>query len=196
MGYAGIFAKNPVEADQARIATMREQMPELARRDWIAGAILWCYQDYRSRRNLWPGQIEGYVEHGLVDENRQRKPSYEVWKELTRPAKIDAQWVRANDDASPGFAVTATPNTGRDLPSYPLHDYRLTWTLLDDKGKAVTSGDRRLAEFTDAFTITGALPTDADTHAFRLLVTLIRPTGWVAAERALEWTPARRTTKP
>jgi hypothetical protein len=196
MGFAGIFAKNPVEADQARIRTMREQMPELARRDWIAGVILWCYQDYKSRRNLWPGQIEGYVEHGVVDENRQRKPSYEAWKELTRPAQIDAQWVGANGDASPGFAVSVAPNAGHDLPSYPLHDYRLAWTLLDEKGKVVMSGDRRLAESSDTLTVTGALPTDADTHAFRLLVTLFRPTGWVAAEHALEWTPARRTAKP
>ena len=53
-------------------------MPEFARRDWIAGAILWCYQDYKSRRYFWPGQEEGYLEHGLVDEDRQRKPSYRL----------------------------------------------------------------------------------------------------------------------
>ena len=53
-------------------------LPRLAARDWIAGAILWCYQDYKSPRNLWPGETEGYVEHGLVDEARQRKPSYET----------------------------------------------------------------------------------------------------------------------
>src|ERR1700681_2021857 len=76
MGFAGIFAKDPREADRIRVTTMRDQMPLLAARDWIAGAILWCYQDYKSPRNLWPGQTEGYVEHGLVDEARQRNPSY------------------------------------------------------------------------------------------------------------------------
>ena len=36
-GFPGIFASNPLEADRARVKTMQDQMPELARRDWIAG---------------------------------------------------------------------------------------------------------------------------------------------------------------
>ena len=35
-------------ADPTRVSILREQMPLLAKRDWIAGAILWCYQDYKS----------------------------------------------------------------------------------------------------------------------------------------------------
>ena len=74
--------------------------PMLAKRDWIAGAILWCYQDYKSRRYFWPGQEQGYLEHGIVDENRQRKPSYFAWKELNEPAHIEVRWTQgANGDA-------------------------------------------------------------------------------------------------
>jgi len=47
-GLAGIFSNNPEEADRMRVKIIQDQMPELAKRDWIAGAILWCYQDYRS----------------------------------------------------------------------------------------------------------------------------------------------------
>ena len=65
-----------------RVSIIREQLPLLAKRDWIAGAILWCYQDYKSRRYFWPGQEKGYLEHGIVDENRQRKPSYFAWVEI------------------------------------------------------------------------------------------------------------------
>ena len=65
-----------------RVSILREQMPLLAQRDWIAGAILWCYQDYKSRRYFWPGQEQGYLEHGIVDPDRQRKPSYFAWREL------------------------------------------------------------------------------------------------------------------
>ena len=190
MGYAGIFAKNPIEADQARIATMRTQMPELGRRDWIAGAILWCYQDYKSRRNLWPGQLEGYVEHGVVDEFRQRKPSYAVWQELTAPARITASWNRRTGDAPTGFTVTVTPNGPNELPSYPLHDYRLAWAIADEKGKPVAQGTRELATLTDALTVTGDLPADASARPLRLTVTLLRPIGVPAAERSLDWSPA------
>ena len=48
-GLHGSFAPDEEEADRRRIKIIQEQVPELARRDWIAGAILWCYQDYKSR---------------------------------------------------------------------------------------------------------------------------------------------------
>src|SRR5450432_1797366 len=60
-GLAGIFAKDPEDADRMRVRIINEQMPELARRDWIAGAILWCYQDYKSRINQRPGWPSGYI---------------------------------------------------------------------------------------------------------------------------------------
>ncbi|MGH8263705.1 MAG: hypothetical protein ACRET4_09510, partial [Steroidobacteraceae bacterium] len=187
MGFPGIFAKNAVEADARRVRTMQDQMPVLARRDWIAGAILWCYQDYKSRRNLWPGQEEGFVEHGVVDENRQRKPSYDVWKELNAAATIAAQWTTPAGGGVPsGFTATVTPKTERDLPYYPMHGYRLIWKLLDEKGKLLASGEQRLAEFNSVQKLTGKVPGPSESQAAKLVVTLLRPTGAVAAERTLE----------
>jgi len=180
-GYPGFFAKTPPEADPARIKTLREQMPVLAARDWIAGAILWCYQDYKSRRNLWPGQEEGYVEHGVVDEMRQRKPSYEVWKELNAPARIDAHWVR------PGFLATVTPRAQQNLPYYPLHNYVLVWTAFDEKGRRVAGGRQSYDDLIRPEQITATLPTDALEHALHLLLQLLNPTGALAAEQTLDW---------
>jgi beta-glucuronidase len=194
MGYAGIFAKGPVEADQARVRTMQEQMPILAARDWIAGAILWCYQDYKSPRNLWPGETEGYVEHGLVDEARQRKPSYDVWKTLNVPAKMTARWVGAIDRMPTGFAMTVTPNTASDLPFHPLHDYRLVWKVVDVKGKSLSQGERLLAELTDTAQVAGSVVA-APAQRVRLIATLQSPTGWVAAQATLEWLDKRGFTK-
>jgi hypothetical protein len=185
-GYPGFFAKTPSEADRARIRTLQEQMPAMAARDWIAGTIMWCYQDYKSRRNLWPGQEEGYVEHGVVDEARQRKPSYEVWRELNAPAKIDARWTDSANGAIAGFTATVTPNAEQSLPYYPLHDYVLNWTLLDEKGGVLSGGDRRFEDLMRTEELTGSLPPDAAAHAPRLVVRLLGPTG-VAAERTLDW---------
>ena len=159
-------------------------MPVLAARDWIAGAILWCYQDYKSRRNLWPGQTEGYVEHGVVDEARQRKPSYAVWRELNAPAKIDVDWV---GPAGTGFIATVTPNSQNNLPYYPLHGYLLKWNVFDDKGKAVAGGKQPYEELTRAESVTGSLPADAGEHALHLKIALENPAGVVAAERVLDW---------
>jgi beta-glucuronidase len=190
-GYPGFFAKEPREADLERVKILQEQLPMLAARDWIGGAILWCYQDYKSRRNLWPGQTEGYVEHGVVDEARQRKPSYGVWRELNAAATLDTRWVFAANATVTGFVGTVTPNSPKNLPYYPLRDYRLIWSLLDEKGKAVFGGNKTFAHLSRAEQVSGTLPPEVAGHSLRLVITLLEPTGLVAAERALEW-PATR----
>jgi beta-glucuronidase len=186
-GYPGFFAKRPQDADPERIKTLQEQMPLLAARDWIAGAIMWCYQDYKSRRNLWPGQTEGYVEHGVVDESRQRKPSYFVWKEMNEPAALETHWALDANAAVTGFVGTVTPNSPQSLPYYPLRDYRLVWNLLDEKGKAVAGGKRQFGQLTRAEQISGTLPPEAAGHSLHLVLTLLDSTNSVAAERELDW---------
>jgi hypothetical protein len=192
MGFAGIFARGPVEADLARIKTMQEQMPVLAARDWIAGAILWCYQDYKSPRNLWPGETEGYVEHGLVDEARQRKPSYETWKKLTRPAALSVSWVGSSDQPPASFDIRLAPNSQRDLPYFALHDYRLIWTVLDDKGRSLVGGERRFADLIDAVQVSGTLPRGEPGRSFKLSVSLLDPTGSAVAAETLAWPPLQQ----
>ena len=186
-GFPGPFAKNPPAADQARIRTIQQQLPVLAARDWIAGAIMWCYQDYKSRRNLWPGQVEGFVEHGVVDETRQHKPSFEVWKELNGPATIAVHWVSAPDSKMPAFTAAVTPNTERALPYYRLHHYRLSWKLIDENGKSLANGGRQFEDLVGPEQLSGAVPLATDGHTFRLIVTLLDSAGSVAAERRLEW---------
>lgn len=186
-GLAGIFAKYAEDADRMRVKIIQEQMPELARRDWIAGAILWCYQDYRSPRNLRSGTQEGYVEHGLVDEYRQRKPSYYVWKDLNSPAAIDAQWTQGTGGRPLAYTVKIKPNRGTDLPSYPLHSYRLTWELCDESGRLLTSGEQQFADLKGIQTVSGDVGNQSSAKAIKLHLTLLRPTGTVAAERSLDW---------
>jgi hypothetical protein len=195
-GYPGFFASSPSEADPSRIRTIQDQMPLLAGRDWIAGAIMWCYQDYKSRRNLWPGQTEGYVEHGVVDESRQRKPSYDVWRELNEPARIEAQWVGAASSAISGFAVTLRPHTPQELPYYPLHHYTLVWKLIDDKGKVVAGGDHLYEDLSHDERVTGSVPVGGQVQSLHLALSLLSPTGAVASERTLNWPAAVRAQAP
>jgi beta-glucuronidase len=186
-GLAGIFAKLPEDADPMRVKIIQEQMPELARRDWIAGAILWCYQDYRSRINQRPGWKEGYIDHGLVDKYRQRKPSYYVWKDLNAPAVIDAQWSPGAAGPPSSYTVTVTPNSQTDLPSYPLHNYRLVWELCDESGNLLTSGEKQFANMSNAQTVSGNVGNQSAAKALKLHLTLLRPTGAVAAEKFMDW---------
>ena len=93
-GLAGPFAPDTAQADRMRIGIMESQLAEFAKHDFVAGAIFWCYQDYKSHRNLWPGLTTDWVEMGVVDENRQRLPSYAAWKERTSPARVGVVWTR------------------------------------------------------------------------------------------------------
>ena len=188
-GLPGVFARDEEDADRKRIKIIEEQMPELARRDWIAGAILWCYQDYKSRRNLRLGVDEGYVDHGLVDEYRQRKPSYYIWKELNAPAAISVRWSdeKSNEkDVPQSFTATVAPNSLDRLPSYPLHNYSLSWEIYDDT-KLLTRGESRLTDLSSTQSISGQVEGDANTHKLQLRLTLVRPTGEIAADKTLDW---------
>jgi beta-glucuronidase len=184
LGFPGIFASNATEADAMRVSLMREQLPLLAKRDWIAGAILWCYQDYKSRRYFWPGQEQGYLEHGLVDADRQRKPSYFAWAELNAPARIDARWIRHADAAATAFAFTVHPAVQSQLPYYPLRDYQVQWQLLGAENRAFASGSAPMSS-PAAVSIEHAVPAHDTKTTIRLLVKLLRPDGTLAMERVL-----------
>jgi hypothetical protein len=184
-GLPGIFGNDEEDADRKRVKIIQDQMPELARRDWIAGAILWCYQDYKSRRNLRFGLEEGYVDHGVVDEYRQRRPSYYVWKEINAPATIAAEW-NTGPDVPTSFTVTVKPNASDSLPSYPLRDYRLTWDIYDET-KLLNRGEHSFNALNSTQTVSGRVEGGITSHRLQLHLALIRPTGEIAAEKTLDW---------
>ncbi len=183
-GLPGIFGKDEEDADRKRVKIMEDQLPELSRRDWISGAILWCYQDYKSRRNLRFGLEEGYVDHGVVDEYRQRRPSYYVWKAMNAPATISAEW--NGQDRPTSFTVTIKPNALDTLPSYPLRNYRLTWDIYDET-KLLSQGERSFSSLSSAQTVSGQVNGALAAHKLQLHLALIRPTGEIAAEKTLDW---------
>ena len=186
-GLAGIFAKDPAESDPMRIKIIQDQLPELARRDWIAGAILWCYQDYKSRRNLRPGQLDSYVDHGVVDQFRQRRPSYYVWKEMNAPATLGGRWDTASAQAPTGFKATVQSNGLTQLPSYPMHDYRLEWEVRDENNKLIGSGAQPLPDLGSEQSLERSVKPLPGTAALRLRLTLLSPSGAVAAEKTIDW---------
>jgi beta-glucuronidase len=193
-GLPGIFAKDEEDADRKRVKVIEDQMPELGRRDWIAGAILWCYQDYKSRRNLRFGLEEGYVDHGLVDEFRQRRPSYYVWKEMNAPATIKVEW-NNRQDLPTSFTATVEPNSADTLPSYPLSDYRLTWEIYDET-KLLTRGERSFSTLSGRQTVSGQVDSGLASHKLQLHLALVRPTGEIAAEKNLDWNISQQAAQP
>jgi hypothetical protein len=195
-GLPGIFGKDAEDADRMRVKIIEDQIPELARRDWIAGAIFWCYQDYKSRRNLRPGLEEGYVDHGLVDEYRQRRPSYYVWKQMNMPATLEGRFEQPTNEMPTSFTASAQANGVEQLPSYPLRDYRLEWDVRDENNKVIASGAQLMADLSHAETVTGKLQPLAHTGDLRLHLTLLSPLGLVAAEKSVDWRSSEVGAKP
>jgi beta-glucuronidase len=185
-GLAGFFEPDAKRGDEHRIRIMREQMKEFARRDWIAGAIFWCYQDYKSHRNLWPGLVTGYVDMGVVDENRQRKPSYDVWREENAPARIHATWTRDPKGLPVGFEATVEGRGPKEIPSYELRGYDATWEVRGADGSVLAHGITHLPTIGPPAAVEGSwAPSPALSLELRLRV--FRPTGFLAAESRTFW---------
>ncbi|MDR3718040.1 MAG: glycoside hydrolase family 2 TIM barrel-domain containing protein [Bryobacteraceae bacterium] len=184
-GAAGTFAKNKVDGDALRRKIITEHLATFRKYDFIGGAILWCYQDYRSHRNLRPGEKSGLVEMGVVDENRQRYPSYALWKEENSPAEARVRFL-FDGFVPAGFSATVSRRGEDTLPSYPLHGYRAVWEVRDNARNLVASGARAFGDMGSPRHIEIAFKAPGATE-LHLTFKLVRPTGYTALEKTVEW---------
>ena len=181
-GLAGLFAPDTQQADRLRVEVMESQLAEFAKHDFIGGAVFWCYQDYKSHRNLWPGLTTDWVEMGVVDENRQRLPSYAAWKERTSPARVGVVWTRGPSGPPTGFRASVERRPPTEMPSYELRGYRLEWEARDHDRTLLASGSTGLPVIGSPATVEGTWPATSS-RELTLTVRVLRPTGFVAAER-------------
>lgn len=186
-GTPGVFATDTVEADKLRVHTLEYQLDVFQKYDWIAGAIFWCYQDYKSHRNLWPGSTSGYVDHGVVDENRQRRPSFWAWEKRTSPATLKVKWKYGNWYEVGGFEVVAARQPLSQLPSYPLKDYKLHWELRDAEHKLLREGDFALADMEHGQALSAEWKGDPNLHHLSLHLILTSARGEVETEELLDY---------
>jgi beta-glucuronidase len=185
-GAAGLFAPDKVAGDALRRHIITSQMEIFRRFDFIGGAILWCYQDYQSHRNLRPGMTSGEVEMGVVDENRQRYPSFYLWKDENSPALVDLRWQQEPWRPPSGFSATVARRGEDSLPSYTLREYRAEWELRGADGSVLLDGSSNLPDIGAPYTVTGAWPA-TNQRGLKLIFRLRRPTGYVAFEKTLDW---------
>jgi beta-galactosidase/beta-glucuronidase len=186
-GTPGVFATDTVEADKLRVQILQHQLDVFEKYDWIAGAIFWCYQDYRSHRNLWPGLKQGYVDHGLVDAYRQRRPSFFAWEARTAPVLMKAKWKYINWYQTGGFELTISRKPLSQLPSYPLKNYQLRWELRDGEGKLLHDGKFELADLEQVQTLNTDWPGDPSVHHATLQLVLTNPRGEIETQESLRF---------
>jgi len=187
-GYPGVFSHDPASADKARAENLLQQMDAFQRRSFVGGTIFWTYQDYKSHRNLWPGQTEGYVDHGLVDENRQRRPSYFVYETRNQPVSVATQW-QIDAGGPHGFQATVSGYPATHLPSYPIKNYVARWRAMDDRGHELAHGDTPLPDLAQPVRVDGSWPAIGQGAAVHLAVEVIAPDGVRAGGTTADYHP-------
>jgi beta-glucuronidase len=104
--------------DERRAREMAQQMEIYGSKPYIAGAIYFCLNDYRSQRG--EDYSAGYPQrdHGVCDGNRNPKKSYETLKFVSSPVEIKN--VISKDGK---ITISLYGKTG--IPSYIIRNYSI-----------------------------------------------------------------------
>jgi beta-glucuronidase len=131
----------------------------------------------------------------VVDENRQRKPSYAAYKQRNAPMKAQLGWMWQGDGLA-GFNAELQANSHQQLPSYPLLGYRAEWRMLDRDGRLIGQGTQALPDLAAAFTLQGAWPAEKHLVAATLRLRVLAPDGTEAFASRLEFAALRLGAAP
>jgi beta-galactosidase len=116
-GYCACTADRP-EGDEKRIGILRSHDAEIRSKDFVGGAIFFCYNDYRTHAgDRGAGCLQQRV-HGVVDIYGTQKASYEVLRRESSP--VELMTVEKQRDQ---FQVVI--KTRSSLPMYALQGYKL-----------------------------------------------------------------------
>jgi beta-galactosidase len=116
-GYCACRPERP-EGDRERIEILRSHDRVFHDKDYVAGLIFFCYNDYRTHvGDKGTGAMKQRV-HGVVDVYGARKPSFEALRSESSP--IESLEVQRGPG---GLGVTV--RTRATVPSYTLTGYKL-----------------------------------------------------------------------
>jgi beta-glucuronidase len=114
-GYCACVPERP-EDDSRRMEVLRSHDGVFRSREFVAGAIFFCYNDYRSQAGFsGVGALKQNV-HGVVDVFGRRKPSFEALREECSPV-LDLRIAKQRNS----FRISV--RTRNDLPAYVLRGY-------------------------------------------------------------------------
>src|SRR2546425_12827435 len=106
---------------------------------------------------------------GLADENRQRRGSYFLWRELNAPATIEVRWNPLTTYTPPaGFRATIARRGEAEIPSYALSGYRLVWEAWDEHDRVIAAGDQLLPDVAPNFTAAASWQPPSATRSVKL----------------------------
>jgi beta-glucuronidase len=177
-GYCACTPERP-EGDAMRLDVLREHDRIFRERDYVAGLIFFCYNDYRTHvGDKGTGAAKQRV-HGVVDLYGARKPSYEALREESSPAgPIRVAGV-------PG-RLTAVVQSKRAVPSYTMRGYVLRAVAHGFGDVPVERLEAPLSDLAPGASASAVFEFK-EKGITRVRFDLLRPTGDSA--RSAEWRP-------
>ena len=167
-------------ADVLRRQLIVDQMAVMRQKPFLAGAIFWTYQDYRTPTDY---------KMGVVDAQRRRRGSWRTLRDEYAPVLIDSVSVSPPAE-SVQHAVVVLRARGpieRDMPAYTLRGYRLHWTVAGKKdGRIVSEGELALPMLAPGTTWSARVEWPVPTQDYLLTFRLLRPAGFMVLERVYD----------
>ena len=177
-GYCACTPDRP-EGDGARVSVLLDHDKVFRQRDFVAGLIFFCYNDYRTHvgdRGL--GALQQRV-HGVVDVYGERKPSYQVLRVESSP--LDA----FNVSGKAGELMVQL-KTRTAAPAYALRGYSLRTVVYGFGEIPVERFETGLPEIAPGGQASATV-TFTEARPVRVRLDVLRPTG--ASVRTAIWKP-------
>lgn len=176
-GYCACTPERP-EGDEARMEVLRTHQSAIRSRDFVAGAIFFSYNDYRTHvgDRGW-GACRQRV-HGVVDINGAPKPSYELLRSESSPIELFT--------VKPfGSRFEVQIKTRRDFPTYTLKGYKLRGMFFGQGNIPVEQQEVTLSDLSPGSETRLELAFSVSESPLRVRIDVLRPTGFSVA--SLDW---------
>jgi beta-galactosidase/beta-glucuronidase len=172
------------EADLQRQAVIAEQMKLFRSKPYVAAAVFWTYQDYRTP--------SGFV-MGVVDAQRNRRGSWSLLRSAYAPLTIRPV-VLTPPSAGRGVATVSLQTRGplgSDMPAYVLRGYSLRWAVTSPDGQTTFSEHSLpLPTLEPGSQWQGQIEWAVPATAYAITVCVIRPTGFIVLEQSYDLSAA------
>jgi len=158
---------------------------EIRSRDYVFGASLWTYNDYRSfhrsRNPKWETKVSQNRDWGVVDAYGNKKRAFEQIRKEHAPFES----MKVNP-AEKTFRVVLTPRKKTDLPAFRLRAYRLLCEELNAANEWVKQTEITLPDiYPGDPSIERFIPLKKNAVAFRISV--ISPVGYAQMDTVIHY---------
>jgi len=178
-GYCACTEDRP-EGDGRRIEILRSHDAVFRSKDFVAGVIFFCYNDYRTHVGYsGVGPLKQNV-HGVVNLCGAQKASYDVLRRESSPVESLSVENKLN-----AFQLRLT--TRHDVPMYSLRGYKLRGTFCGVGEIPIERQEVELPEIASGAETTAALTFSQSGVPLLVKFEVVRPTGFSAY--TCDWKP-------